>query len=505
MSCRVCSWAIVASLAAATTLAATPPSREDALKRAEERAAKIEDKFARTWARYAIAEEWARSDPARAADLADSLESWTAKQDLLGVILFAWGQKDPKAAADWGLRFKEKTQGDLATRNAALHHAVVGMVQKDPKLANELIWKHLQEEGWGNTPRTAPMEAARELARSDPAAALAMAEKITNHEGCRVDALRGVLREWAKRDPQAAQAALAGRKEKDFQKSFARDLAEGWACKDPQAAAEYAKKIPDVYTRIMALSHIARELGKSDPKAAADLCAIFAALNVGQRHEQFARLGLVVQEVGEAFAAKDLQAAIQWAASLPDKPGGCRGAAFDGVAAGMAAKDPKAALAFYGLSEKEGKASNKGTGAAYPALARELAKTDIRAALDPVGKGSSLVLKTHIIAAAATELARRDPEAAAQLVENWAGVTDYYSYRAGAAAVAGAAWAAKNPKAAAAWAEKLRPDRDRLATLRAIAATWAKVASAEAFAWADGLRDPQDGAFALVGLGEGLR
>ena len=230
------------------------PAAQDALRAAEKRTAQIPDRFARTWAEYAVAEQWSHIDPARAAELADQLQSWTAKRDLLSVVMFAWGRSDPQAAGQWGVQFRERTQGTLDQRNTALSYAVVGMVTKDPKLAEQLMWKHLQEEGWGGTPRTAPMEAARELAKSDPVAALAIAEKITGHEGFRVDALRGVLRESARKDPAAARAAFGLRKEADFQKAFPRDLAEGWASLDPRAAATYAKTIEDRHTRIMALA-----------------------------------------------------------------------------------------------------------------------------------------------------------------------------------------------------------------------------------------------------------
>jgi len=492
-------------LALLACIAAAGSPRDEALALAGERAGRIQDRFVRSWARYAIAEEMAHTDPARAADLADTLEAWTAKRDLLSAIMFAWGQRDPKAAADWGLKFQQRTEGRLDVKNTALRYAVVGMVEKDPKLADALIWKHLQEESWGNTPRTAPMEAARELARTDPKAALAMADKITNHEGCRVDALRGILREWAAKDPEAAKAALAARPEKEFQKHFARDLAEGWARKDPQAAAAFAKTIQDRYTKVIALGLVAHEMARTDPKGAADLCSAFAALNVGLRHEQFARLGKVVFETAAAFARRDLQAAAQWAASMPEGSGGCGGNALDGVAAGWAAADPKAALAYY---EKA-----KGTGAAWPHLARELARTDAAAALKLAARTDSLVLKSNIICEAATVLAEREPstslgpgpEAAARIVDKWEGVVDYYTYRTGAASCVASAWAKRSPKAAAAWAAKLEPTRDRLAALRAVAAAWARTAPADARAWADGLKDDQEAAHALVGLAQGLR
>jgi hypothetical protein len=481
--------------------------RQDALRAAQQRAAEIGDRFAKTWANYAIAEEWSHSDPARAAELADQLQSWTAKRDLLSVVMVAWGQTDPQSAAAWGLRFKERTQGTLDQRNTALRYAVLGIVAKDPKLANQLIWKHLEEEQWGGTPRTAPMEVARELAKSDPQAALAMAEKITGYEPFRVDALRGVLREWARKDPAAARAALASHKEPDFQKMFPRDLAEGWASLDPRAAAAYAKTIEDRYTKVMALALVAREMARTDPKNAAELCTLFTASNVGPWHEQFPRLGMIVAEVGQAYAVADIRAAAAWADALPAKPGGCRANAIDGVAAGWAQKDAKAALAYYTAAKNGAKAdrskTNLGTGAAYPAIARQLAKHDVPAALQLVSASESLVLKSHVIHDVAVELSLRDPAAAADLVQRWAGIIDYYGYRAGAAAAVSGAWAAKEPRRAAAWATQLAPGRDRAAALRAVAAAWAKGSPAEALAWAKSFQDPRDAVYALVGVAAG--
>ena len=101
------------------------------LAAAERRADSIEDRFQRTWARYAIAQAWLRIDPAHAAELADRLEAWTAKRDLLSEVMFAWGQADPQAAGQWGIEFRARTPGDLARRNTALHYAVVGMAEAE--------------------------------------------------------------------------------------------------------------------------------------------------------------------------------------------------------------------------------------------------------------------------------------------------------------------------------------------------------------------------------------
>jgi len=102
------------------------------------------------------------------------------------------------------------------------------------------------------------------------------------------------------------------------------------------------------------------------------------------------------------------------------------------------------------------------------------------------------------------ELSRRDPAAAADLVQRWSGLVDYYGYRSGAASVVGAAWTAKELQQAAAWAAKLTPDRDRAAALRAVAATWAKHSPSEALAWAKSLPNDHDAVHALVGVAAGV-
>jgi len=477
----------------------------EALGRAAELAGAIEDRFVRTWARYAIAEEWVRTDPARAAELADRLESWTAKRDLLGVVMPAWGQQDPEAAAAWGAQFQQRTEGTLAQRNTALHYAVVGMVTRDPERAEQLTWEYLHEEGWGGHPRTTPLAAVRVLAKSNPAAALAWAEKI-QLEPYRVDALRSVLRGWAEQDPEAARAALAGRTEEGFRATFARDLAEGWAHRDPAAAAEFAKAIPDARTRLMALALVACEMSRTDPREAAALCSLAAPLNAGKWHEQMRRVEQAVSRVAEAYARRDPQAAARWAATLPPEEGGCRRNAVDGVAIGWAAADPHAALEFYGTGDQDGgSAASNGTGAAYPALAGELAKTDVEAALLLVRRTDRLVLQSHVIHNVAVELAGRDPEAAARLVDGWEDVVDYYGYRSDAASAVAEAWAAKLPERAAAWAEKLQPAGDRTPALRAVAGAWVRISRERAFAWARTLKDPNDAVYAFVGLAMGLR
>ena len=89
---------VAAILLAATGIcwAANGPSpRDAALTAAAERAAKVADRFEQSWARYAVAQEWERTDPAKAAELADQIESWTAKADLLGVVMFDWVSATP--------------------------------------------------------------------------------------------------------------------------------------------------------------------------------------------------------------------------------------------------------------------------------------------------------------------------------------------------------------------------------------------------------------------------
>ena len=263
--------------------------------------------------------------------------------------------------------------------------------------------------------------------------------------------------------------------------------------------------------------------------AAVGPCSEALALNVGKWHEQFPRVAKVADQVGSALAQTDPSAASAWAEALPAKDGSCRRDAMDGVAAGWATKNPAAAIAYYqpadattkpadgaaklaasrakarGAESPANAAACRGTGAAWPRIAGELAKTDAPAALRLVERTDRLVLKSHILNAIAVAVAGHDGPAAATIVDKWAGVTDYYGYRADAAAQAARAWAAKDPQAAATWAAHLEPVGDRLAALRSVAAAWARTAPAPAQAWAAALADLRDAACALVGVAEGLR
>ena len=190
-------------------LAATSDDiRQDALVTAERCAAEITDRFAKTWANYAIAEEWSHTDPERAAELADQLPSWTAKRDLLSVVMVAWGQADPKAAGEWGLRFKQRTQGTLDQRNTALRYAVLGMVAKDPKLADQLIWKHLKRNSGEERPgpRRWRLPASWPNPIRWPRWRWPRRSRLMSRFA--LHALRGILREWASKDPAAAARGL---------------------------------------------------------------------------------------------------------------------------------------------------------------------------------------------------------------------------------------------------------------------------------------------------------
>ena len=122
---------------------AAEPTCGGVLTQAAARADKIQDRFVRTWARYEIAGELVHTNPRAAADLADKLESWTAKQDLFSVIMRQWGRHDPKAAVEWALKYRERTQGLAHVRRGPLHCVIVGLVGKNPKYAEELLSKHM--------------------------------------------------------------------------------------------------------------------------------------------------------------------------------------------------------------------------------------------------------------------------------------------------------------------------------------------------------------------------
>lgn len=172
-----------------------------------------------------------RRDIHRAADLAARLESWASADEAVALVLDAWLERDPEAAAAWcghlgGTAATSRwtaylCQGvaaarpELAMRLAEEHglggdenvtgNIIHSWASRDPSAA--IRWAEsqadaaLRDNAWNRI--------ARRLAESDAATAATLAAEKIDPGPVQEETVISVLFLWKKRDPEAAAAWVA--------------------------------------------------------------------------------------------------------------------------------------------------------------------------------------------------------------------------------------------------------------------------------------------------------
>lgn len=304
-------------------------------------------------------------------------------------------------------------QGLLATKGAARHQGDSDGGGVGPN-AN-------QPDGIGKTPvaRQAPGTLAGILAMGDPLARIdALLAFVKNVPTDQIGKILGDLRagadqwdpesrllahllltRWAQEDPDAAFASLEGRGGKEGS-GDAISILSSLAATDPARAVAW---LGDPGNRMANQPYLAHMLART---------------------------------IGEQWALRDRDAALQWAAGLPDRQ---RAGAYSGIIGNLASTDPQRAAT----------------------LAMEL---------DPGDRGK-------LMGEIAERWALQSPDQAVA----WASALEE-SDRASALPDALGAWALTAPAAAAAFVDQL-PETQRVDHVSQVARTWSDQAPADAAAW----------------------
>lgn len=135
------------------------------------------------------------------------------------------------------------------------------------------------------------------------------------------DLLSAVAAKLVATDPAAA-LALGQRLDGRQQMRFYESLAGGWASSNPAAAREWASRIEDPALRARVLASVLQAEASANPASAARQFAQFPPENAELRARLAAR-------IAESWAGKDTLAALQWSAGLTDPAS--RAAANDGI------------------------------------------------------------------------------------------------------------------------------------------------------------------------------
>ena len=282
---------------------------------------------ARTRALAALLDELARSDPARALELARSQADWRLRDLLRDASLRGWAATAPEAAGDWALSAR------LEDRRAIVGAVLQGAAENPP----------------------AAVDLALRLCASDPepagdyghAAIAALVDAGAFAEAARFGAevgpekypflLKSAYFEWARHDPTSALAA-AEKLEDPVLAGQARSQAiTGWSWADAAGLAKHALKLPPGAERSQALAEALPLWLERYPDEAATW------IQKNDSGPEF-DAGLAALANQQSFLTSRPSAALALAADITDPAK--RGETIRSVFGQWAARDPKSARAY---------------------------------------------------------------------------------------------------------------------------------------------------------------
>jgi len=431
------------------------------------------------------------------------------------LLIQRWAELDPRAAMDYALNIHDSQKKEIDTMEVfnswSAHNPTEALAA-------------LSQLPEGVTGGVARLVVFKNLAQQDPQSALADAGKLP--EGQQSGAYEAIFGAWAGFDPVAASENVNNLPE-SMRHSALQYLAEGWAAvdpaaayawansfpdgpvnsvvlgmrtTDPQLAAEYAIKLPGSTANPSFINMFTDEWAQQDPvgllawadknlNGAAYDSAVQAGIKQMSNNDpagaaayvaQFSDSGVVNQaipSIAGLWAHKDLQAASDWALSLPTTNADVRQAAINKVVATLEDANPADAAAYV-----QNLSSDPGYGNITAHLATTWSPIDPQAAIDwantlPAGNIHDDAVRTAIIQSAAV-----DPQAAWDASQQFTGDNLFRAI----VKISGA-WADQSPDQAAAAAATLPPGKNQDAATNTIAGSWLKQDPTAAIEWINSL------------------
>ncbi|MCU0749599.1 MAG: hypothetical protein MUF13_08650 [Akkermansiaceae bacterium] len=276
-------------------------------------------------------------DPAMAAELLDDINSGPQAHALASSMAAEWSEIDAPATLRWIETLPE------SLRERALESSLARLANNAPELAAEFA------ERATATPALADQIGfiAAAMASKDPEAALKWAGRFES-ETSATQIRQATLLAWSAQDPVAALRAAVALESQD-RDSLVSQVAAQWAAVDPKATLEWARSIEGdlgMTTRGKALESLAMQ----DPVVArAEIEKLMKESNGDPplsdplphtMHPLTEGTSAVVREM----AAKNPQAATEWARALPE--GAIRREILSRHYTDWATQDPAAALQY---------------------------------------------------------------------------------------------------------------------------------------------------------------
>lgn len=319
--------------------------------------AALEDKTGNSNGSYlsSVAGEVAKTQPAKAIDLALSLGMGGRRAEVLQSVFSEWSKVDAQAAVAY-----LNKHPDLPSNYWGLGQALGEVAEKDPVQAAALALSLSDQQ----TRNYALSSVLGSWAQRDPKAALSWASSIANPKQ-REDATSQTFRGWAEQDPQAAMTAAAGLGDANLRQAALQAAWQSWFSKDPAAAMRYMGQSGD--ERLM--RNVGWNLGNGGVFTPQETMDLLANIPDGQAKQdmvnnivsndiwrgRFAEaIGMLnglpdssqrdwsLEELGRKWAEADAPATAAWLKQQPDSTD--RDLAVAGLSTTLAKTDPQAAI-----------------------------------------------------------------------------------------------------------------------------------------------------------------
>ena len=272
----------------------------------------------------------ARDDPLAAISLAETLPT-NEREMMLSVIATSYGRSDPEAALAWAQSLNPPSPN-------AVGNVLAGLARVDPDRAIDLLFETMDlmnQRGPG------PLMSLVSNGALDAEHTAKLADRLLATPG-RAQSLQMLTQVWAQRQPQdatrwllargaaaprsalgqaaiqlarvdpAAAIAYIDNVSPDLRATWISAVAEGYAQNDARSAASWIAQHRGEPGYDAALTAIAARTAQSDPAAAARL---FDSINAAEAPDAPQTAGRITAEL----ARRDHRAAASWAAAVADE------------------------------------------------------------------------------------------------------------------------------------------------------------------------------------------
>jgi hypothetical protein len=261
--------------------------------------------------------------------------------------------------------------------------------------------------------------------------------------------------------PASAAGAVTNLAAGSYRQKALAELCRHWAETDAPAALNWAQSLPADAERIAAINQVIASLARKDPPSAIQFTNVTADLS-----------GATLGEIASAWLQRDLTAATNWVATLPD--GEKKEAALQALAEPWVRSDPKGMIT-YALGLPAGDTQTR----CLTAACRQLAVRDLPGTVESLQPLSDAALRQSILEQAARNCDLAHVDHAAQYIAAMPAGDDQKAVLKGLLST----WAPIDPETAVNWLCSFPETNSQPELAQSIIKTWSQAEPAAVATW----------------------